>query len=397
MKTKVSFLLAVALAFGSAEGFAQTTWVVDPGGAGDFTTVQGCIDGAAAGDTCQVNAGTYVGTLTVSKDLTLIAPDGPDATIIKPGMPYLILPVAAHVTGGTVVIDGFTLREGISTAGGGILVVNATLTVRNCLVTENYAGFYPHVPAPYTQRGGGGIYAENSTVTVEDSEISANRSYHTMFHQPRGGAIYAWGGTLTVTNCLLIGNEASHGGGAVYVTSTATAAFTNCTIADNIDGVSIGGIQVVEPAQGTVVNSILWNNEGAELVGLVTATYSDVEGGAAGTGNLDADPLFVGGGDYRLDAGSPCIDVGNNLTPGIPYTDLDGYIRIRDGDCNGVLTVDLGAYEHITSCGWGVASTVIAGDGNGQGRDSSRMANAWILLGGPLFGLFLWRRLRRKG
>ncbi len=53
-------------------------------------------------------------------------------------------------------------------------------------------------------------------------------------------------------------------------------------------------------------------------------TYSDVEGGWPGEGNIDADPLFVGGDDFHLRTGSPCIDAGADA--GV-YTDTDGDVR----------------------------------------------------------------------
>ena len=66
-------------------------------------------------------------------------------------------------------------------------------------------------------------------------------------------------------------------------------------------------------------------------------SYSDIEGGWTGTGNIDADPLFVDAtsGDYRLGVGSPCIDKGTSA--GAPDTDIDG--TPRDS------APDMGAYE----------------------------------------------------
>ncbi|TKJ41003.1 hypothetical protein CEE37_04885 [candidate division LCP-89 bacterium B3_LCP] len=51
-------------------------------------------------------------------------------------------------------------------------------------------------------------------------------------------------------------------------------------------------------------------------------TYSDVLGGYAGQGNIDADPLFISPewNDYRLQWGSPCIDAGD---PDPQYNDPD--------------------------------------------------------------------------
>ena len=41
-------------------------------------------------------------------------------------------------------------------------------------------------------------------------------------------------------------------------------------------------------------------------------TYTDVQGGLAGLGNINSDPDFedAAGGDYRLTSNSPCIDRG---------------------------------------------------------------------------------------
>ena len=72
-------------------------------------------------------------------------------------------------------------------------------------------------------------------------------------------------------------------------------------------------------------NCIVWNNTArragtheifndAALGKRIDITHSNVKGGWAGTGNIDSDPLFVdpAGGDYRLQAASPCRDTGNN-------------------------------------------------------------------------------------
>ncbi len=85
-------------------------------------------------------------------------------------------------------------------------------------------------------------------------------------------------------------------------------------------------------------------------------SFSNIEGSFPGTGNIDADPLFVDsdGGDYRLSAGSPCIDAGDNTAIPFKTTDLDGNPRLIDDRAtpdtgvpfvNGPI-VDMGAYEY---------------------------------------------------
>jgi hypothetical protein len=71
-------------------------------------------------------------------------------------------------------------------------------------------------------------------------------------------------------------------------------------------------------------------NGADEISGSATVTYSDVDGGYSGTGNINSDPLFVGSGDYHLQSGSPCIDTGTSS--GAPAADIDGDSRGYDGD-----------------------------------------------------------------
>ena len=85
----------------------------------------------------------------------------------------------------------------------------------------------------------------------------------------------------------------------------------------------------------------------------LTAAFSLIRGGDPsnpgapwpGTGNLDADPLFINplppgvaptaAGDYHLQQGSPAIDSGTGDTaawPAIPADDIDGNLRPSGGE-----------------------------------------------------------------
>jgi len=71
------------------------------------------------------------------------------------------------------------------------------------------------------------------------------------------------------------------------------------------------------------------------------ATYSDIEGGWAGTGNINLDPQFVNAtaGDYHLQGTSPAVDQVAPATA--PPIDLDGIPRpVPVGG-----QADMGAYE----------------------------------------------------
>ena len=96
----------------------------------------------------------------------------------------------------------------------------------------------------------------------------------------------------------------------------------------------------------TITNSIIWNNDDVELYiddnSSVNATYSNIQGGYIGMGNIDTDPIFVdaANGDYHLQESSLCIGAGDSTY--ISSTDIEGNPRPNPA---GSIT-DMGAYEH---------------------------------------------------
>jgi predicted outer membrane repeat protein len=205
-----------------------------------------------------------------------------------------------------------------------------------------------------------------------------------------GGAIYNYGfdgiSSPSVTNGVFSGNSAVFRGGAMYndgsESGESSPNLTNVTMSGNFAG-EIGGGMYNYGYDGNstplVHNSILWNNKdnsGTEpLFGniynnaaTVTVTHTIIQGSEGssswaggsyvdGGGNIDKDPMFITqidpstapttDGNLRLKSNSPAIDKGDNSFITVVPTDLAGEPRIVDGDNNGTLTVDMGAYEYI--------------------------------------------------
>ena len=90
----------------------------------------------------------------------------------------------------------------------------------------------------------------------------------------------------------------------------------------------------------TITNCILWENSD-DLIGC-SATYSCIQDGDAGEGNVSSYPYFVDryNGDYSLLPRSPCIDAGDpGYAPQPGETDIDDNPRVVGG------RVDMGACE----------------------------------------------------
>jgi len=278
----------------------------------DYLTIQEAINAAANGDIIVVNDGIYTipgpdGIDFNGKSITVRSQNGPENCMINAGGNgrgfYFHTGEQANS-----ILSGFTITNGVidgwSTGGGGILCDGASPTINNCIIRNNSVSAIAW--------GGGGISCVFSA-------------------------------SPTIYNCVVEDNSSvdADGGGGIYC-DNASPIIRNCTIVNNFAGTdSGGGLYVFGPSSTTVTNSIFWNNSPGQIDSsstLSNITYSNIEGGFAGTGNINSNPLFAGAGIYALTAGSPCIDTGT--TSGSPNSDITGTIRPQG---NGY---DIGAYEY---------------------------------------------------
>ena len=202
------------------------------------------------------------------------------ATVIKGGQGSAI--TFSGSEDGNDVLAGFTITGG----NNGIRCINASPKIINCVITGN---------------SGPGIELFNqSNAVINNCVIAANQGAGIEMLTQRSGRI------------------------ATYNYAT----ITNCTIAGNTQQGILDGVQ-------TITNSIIYSN-GADYNNIqidsdsATVTFSDIQGGFPGEGNIDANPLFADAdnGDYHLmsQAGrwdpesqtwvldeltSPCIDAGD--------------------------------------------------------------------------------------
>ena len=260
----------------------------------------------------------------------------------------------------SITISSNTLAGNTASArGGGIDSYISTVTITGNVITGNEAGDGGGICYEYESSGsiigntiadntassdGGGvamIHRQNpDPLVIQGNTIVENKAEGTNSNG-YGGGIYGGGTPLTLVNNIIAGNSAKlYGGGIDFGSTSPACSVTNNTVVDNFARFGGGGIRANSGV--AVKNSIIWGNEAgedAQILGSPEVTYSDVEGGWEGEGNIDEDPLLVNPliVDYHLVYGSPCIDSGTN--EGAPSDDFEGETR-PNGDA-----VDMGADE----------------------------------------------------
>ena len=196
--------------------------------------------------------------------------------------------------------------------------------------------------------GGGGAYGQYGVPFVGGSSsfVSCFFIGNSAIGNSGGAVVVEFPNTkATFTNCLFADNFTTDRGGGLWVGRGAEATVTNCTLSGNTAVVDGGALRVFELPIVVVDNCVLWDNAPDEVAvfnAFPSISHSNIQGGWPGLGNINADPLF---GEFRLAAGSPCIDTGDPALVPPPCADLDGRLRVWDGDGNGSRIVDMGAYE----------------------------------------------------
>ena len=310
-------------------------------------------------------------------------------TILKGSGSRVITNVNNGLTGAAI-LDGFTIRDGSFTGskasdgftnntpagaglGGGIYNENVSPTFNNCIFTNNIitGGAGGSFSSAASAAGyGGAIYNLNGSPTISNSYFVGNKakggSAEYSSSAAYGGALYNKDADTKIFNCVFYNNNAEGGvnssysptphspvaayGGAI-ANENGAPNLVNLTVYKNTSGIYNSGANV------TISNSAVWDNGGAQIQnngGSPVITYNLVKDGFAGTGNIDAYPMFVNPDDpdgadniwgtaddgLRLQNGSPAVDAGRqNLLINGTTTDILGNSRLQ------AVNVDLGAYE----------------------------------------------------
>jgi hypothetical protein len=355
----------------------------------EFPTIQAAINAAQAGDEILVAPGVYPERIhLLGKAIIVRSTDGPELTMIDASGLNQDVVTCTNGEGPGTVVQGFTITGGvdgihmrlsapkltdclvIANAGCGMYCDEATPSVFHCAFDDNEGcGIENVAGAPVLDRctldgnaAGGMRNDAGASATLVRCSVSGNAAVF-------GAGVRNMNGCLIrLVSCAVVGNHASHSGGGLLNDTDCDVRLFNCMLSDNaadVDGGALynlaGDLTVINATlsanaagrhgggllhaggSATIANSILWNDAGGEIhemFGDVVLSYCDVLGGwdGSGEGNIDAEPMFFdsGTGDYRLAAGSPCIDAADNAAVPPDEFDLD-----EDGDTDEPLPLDL--------------------------------------------------------
>lgn len=316
-----------------ASAHAQSIWHVSAGQCPDtgsgadtdpFCRIQDGVNASGNNDTVLVRAGLYVENVVVAnKAITLKSVDGPWATIVEGTVSGKSVMEIRDLPAPFGRVEGFTFRGGDSLLGGGMIMIHTQATIDRCIFRNNVAF--------------------------------------------RGGGFLNFGSFPVITNSLFVDNAADDKGGAFY-NDHGFGTLINCTVVQNIAGNTCGGLSL--SSTSVVRNTVVWDNADTSGTGesaqiffppaeTLDITHSCVAGLSrfAGPGNIGINPRFIDpdADDFRLDAGSLCIDAGDNASNALPF-DLEGGARRVDDAAtadsgSGVAPIiDMGAFEYGDDC-----------------------------------------------
>ncbi len=396
----IRYIVTTGLVLFCTFGVSAAELFVSPNGnnsdgtswANAFTSIQAAVDVSRPGDTVTVTNGTY-GPITNSynRAITIQSVNGADVTLIDGAGDRRCATLGDGQYQMDTILCGFTLTNGVPSGpdlrydgvvfGGGVqggtlndcILVNNKAALgggaydsilNNCVLVSNSADAIDDIVSGaggaffctlydciltnnFARTGGGGVsYCLLDNCILVDNYTAGGcgggASFSTLYNSfligntgpSFGGGAYA--GALY--NCTLVANSAAYGGGAWGQSPSARCTLNNCTLVGNSSTYDGGGT-----FDCTLTNCIVWRNtsggSGADIA-KGSSFYTCSSNNGTSNGCIQADPKFVdeANGDYRLQANSPCVGMGDPATVE-PMLDVGGKSIYTGG------RVNIGAYS----------------------------------------------------
>jgi hypothetical protein len=276
----------------------------------EYATIQDAIDASENRDTILVAPGNYPENINFNGKNIVVG-----SYYLSFGVDYFIeeTVIDGNNSGSVVtfengedssaVLIGFRITS--SFANSPLKCIDSSPTLSHLSVRNNM--FYSGSEA--------GIHLFNSNSKLDNLYIADNVKNSTGYG---GAGIWVENSSISISNSLIVNNSTEHmgyptGAGGIEVTNSLLF-FDGNTMYNNYGG----AILFKDGSIGTVINSIFWENDitlmeyGSMELSTLNASFSDIQGGWEGEGNIDADPLFClsDSTDFTLAENSPCVGMG---------------------------------------------------------------------------------------
>lgn len=351
-----------------------------------YGNIQTALTSALAGDTIYVGEGTFTGSFTLKNGVSLLGAGSTKTTLQGNGSDCVLYGSSAGsstVVSGFTITGGMGRVLGIldpnnglieqKRVGGAIILFNSSPRIENNIIRNNDSYYWG-------SGFGGALYLSSSSPQIRNNTFSNNRAGY------GGALYVNTGSNPTIENNTLSGNTAAGYGGAIaFGQHASSTSFASNTFTSNTADFGGGAISVDYGSGPNIVNNIIANNvvtgtygQGGGILCLpysvpkmvnntitgntakyagagiaaeysspsvvvknciiwgnlktgtttplsvknLSPTYSNIEGGLSGVGNINSNPLFVNApsGDYSLQVSSPSVNSGT-LT-GAPSSDI---------------------------------------------------------------------------
>ena len=165
--------------------------------------------------------------ITINKSLTLdlagftLSGDATDSVVTITGEDTIVTITSSALNEDETVKNG-TITGGVGSKdhkfcfGGGVFIIEATVTLKNLTIRENYADKVYDNTANYDRSGGGGIASVKADLTLDNVTVTDNY----INNHSDGGGVCALGGQLIINNSKIENNASDDNGGGIYTENT---------------------------------------------------------------------------------------------------------------------------------------------------------------------------------
>jgi len=385
------FTFADTALFGLSTAANAATLVVNPaGGAGVYTKIQTAVNAAANGDTIQVAAGTYTGTVisTKSKTLTIASVAGAASTILVGNGSTPIVTVATGASS-AVTLRGFTFQNANARAvrgtggavtiessvfanlgtsalnGGAVHVSGGSLSIDSSTFSNNTGDYGAHVAS---QSG--------AVVTITNSSFSGGLAN-------RGGALSVGQGSTSVSGSTFTNNTATTWGGAIRNTQANDLTITSCTFSGN-DSTTAQGGAISSAGGGDVIvsGSTFSDNNASTGGGAIYFEYGLLD---ISSSSFDLNDATAGSGGaiyIRYNAGTTNLDISGSQFDTNTTSDKGGAIYAEGV---GPTITTSAFYDNLAEYGGGLYVVDSVGRGSSAVSESIFQGNLASWIGGGMF------------